>query len=268
MHVRTWNGLCMSICGCFHVWLLVAWLSTKQRHLDCKCRFTSHYYQDVADLTSQFSHILSNCLSMIFFRVLEIERAEKASRLRVEHLQETAQTHHAALVALQKQVQLCTCKPVQVRYEHTQQTCLNLYACLCACARCTLRCKEKSCFSGYPHQCTRLPMVSQTPAHKSVPEYNRLWSCAEEQTHLKHTLAFIVIPCTLRRASRDCIAVRYPTCSHTQSYVDLNIWIFGCLIDVHCNLGCEIARRERVNWSAVAWDAGSAQRISSWHTGP
>jgi hypothetical protein len=34
-----------------------------------------------------------------------MQKAEKASRIRVEHLQETAQTHHAALVALQKQVQ-------------------------------------------------------------------------------------------------------------------------------------------------------------------
>jgi hypothetical protein len=33
-----------------------------------------------------------------------MQKAEKASRIRVEHLQETAQTHHAALVALQKQV--------------------------------------------------------------------------------------------------------------------------------------------------------------------
>ncbi|CAM9852730.1 unnamed protein product, partial [Ectocarpus sp. 12 AP-2014] len=36
-------------------------------------------------------------------RVLELEQGSRAAQLKIDHLQETAQTHHAALVTLKKQ---------------------------------------------------------------------------------------------------------------------------------------------------------------------
>ncbi|CAM9590033.1 unnamed protein product, partial [Choristocarpus tenellus] len=53
----------------------------------CESPFISHAFRDQEQVK----------------RMQELELGDRAARLKIEHLQETAQTHHAALLALKKQ---------------------------------------------------------------------------------------------------------------------------------------------------------------------